>query len=120
MHDFCDSSLKTYSAMVYLKVLIKERCFDRLLSAKSKLTPHKTLTIPRLQLLGCYLLNKLFDSVKRAIGMIVKVNEVYFLTESEICDWWTKSVDKDWKAWVEHRTNAIRALTDIDIWICAW
>ena len=52
--------------------------------------------------------------------MIVKVDEVYFLTESEICDWWTKSVDKDWKAWVEHRTNAIRALTDIDIWICAW
>ena len=42
MHGFCDSSLKAYSAMVYLKVLTKERCFGRLLSAKSKVAPHKT------------------------------------------------------------------------------
>ena len=99
MHGFCDSSLKAYSAMVYLKVLTKERCFVRLLSAKSKVAPHKTLTISRLELLGCHLLSKLVDSVKRAIGIIGKVDEVYFWTDSEIFLWWIKSVDKEWKAW---------------------
>ena len=116
MHGFCDSSLKTYLAMVYLKVLTKEKYFVRLLSAKSKVAPHKTLTIPRLELLGCHLLSKLVDSVKRAIRMIVKVDEVYFWTDSEICLCWIKSVDKEWKAWVENRANAIRSLTDIDLW----
>ena len=116
MHGFCDSSLKAYSAMVYLKVLTKEKCFVRLLSAESKVTPHKTLTILRLELLGCHLLSKLVDSVKRAIRMIVKVDEVYFWTDSEICLCWIKSVDKEWKAWVENRANAIRSLTDIDLW----
>ena len=78
IHGFCDSSLKAYSAMVYLKVLTKEKCFVRLFFANSKVAPHKSLSIPRLELLGFHLLSKLFDSVKRAIGMIVKVDEVYF------------------------------------------
>ena len=79
MHGFCDSSLNAYSAMVYLKVLTKEKCFVRLLSAKSKVAPHKTLTVPRVELLVCHLLSKLVDSVKRAIRMIVKVDEVYLI-----------------------------------------
>ena len=48
--------------------------------------------------------------------MIVKINGVYFWTDSEICPWWIKSVDKKGKAWVENRINAIRALADIDLW----
>ena len=48
--------------------------------------------------------------------MIMKVDEVYFWTDSEIFLWWIKSVDKEQKAWIDNRTNAIRALTDIDSW----
>ena len=77
---------------------------------------HKTLPIPQLELLGCHLLSKLGDPVKRAIGMIVKVDAVYFWKDSDMCLWWIKSVDKERKAWMENRTNAIRALTDIDLW----
>ena len=72
-----------HSAMIYLKVLTKEKCFVCFLSAKSKVAP-ETLTIPRLELLGCHLLSKLIDSVKRAMGIIVKVDEIYFWTDSEI------------------------------------
>ena len=116
MHRFCDSSLKTYLSMVYLKVLTKEKRSFCLLSENSKVAPHKTLTIPRLEKLGCHLSSKLFDSVKRVIAMILMVDMVYFWTDSEICLWWIKSVDRGWKAWVESRTNAIHALTNIDSW----
>ena len=102
--------------MVYLKVVTKEMCFVRFLSPKTKSAPHKTLTIPRLELLDCHLMSKLVDSVKRANRMIVKIDEVYFWTDSEICLWWIKSVDKERKDRLENRTNAIRALTDIDLW----
>ena len=70
-------------------------------TAKSKVAPHTTLTIPGLQLLGCHLLNKFVDSVKRAV---------------EICFWWIKSVDTEWKVRVENWANAIHALTDVDLW----
>ena len=53
--------------------------------------------------------------MKRAIEMIVKVDRVYFWTDSEIYLGWIKSVDKEWKANVENKTNAIRALTDINL-----
>ena len=46
----------------------------------------------------------------------MKVDEVYFWTDSKICHWWIKFADKEWKAWVENDTNAIRALTDINFW----
>ena len=116
MHGFCDSSLKTYLAMVYLKVLTKEKYFVCLLSAKSKVASHKTLTISWSELLGCHLLSKLVHSVKRAIKMIVKDGEVYFWNDSEIRLWWIQSVDKWWKAWVENKKNAIRASADINLW----
>ena len=70
-------------------------------TAKSKVAPHTTLTILGLQLLDCHLLNKFVDSVKRAV---------------EICFWWIRSVDKEWKVWVENWANAIHALTDVDLW----
>ena len=74
------------------------------------------MTIPWLELLGCHLLSKLVDSVKRATETFVKVDEVYFWTNSEICLWWIKSVDKELKAWIESRANDILTLTDIDLW----
>ena len=84
MHGFCNSSVKAYSAMVYLNVVTKEKGFVRLLSAKSQVAPYNALIIPRLELLRCHLLSKLVDSLKKAIGTIVKVDEVYFWTDSEI------------------------------------
>ena len=116
IHGFCDSSLKAYCGIVYLKVFTKEGDFVRLLSSKSKVAPHNLLTIPRLELLGCHLLSKLVDSVKKAIDLVVKVDEIFYWTDSEICLCWIKSINKEWKAWVENRVNKIRALTDIDSW----
>ena len=84
MHGFCNSSVKAYSAMVYLNVVTKEKGFVRLLSAKSQVAPYNALIIPRLELLRFHLLSKLVDSLKKAIGTIVKVDEVYFWTDSEI------------------------------------
>ena len=48
--------------------------------------------------------------------MIVRVDKVYFQTDFEVCLWQIKSVDKEWKALVENKANAVHALADIGFW----
>ena len=52
MHTFRDISLKAYSAMVYLECLTKEKCFVRLLCAKSKVAPYKTFDHSMARIVG--------------------------------------------------------------------
>ena len=77
LHGFCDSSLRAYGSLVYLRVLILNGCFVSLLSGKTKVAPMKGFSIPRLELLGCVLLTKLMNSVKVAIKPVCGVQNVY-------------------------------------------
>lgn len=68
--------------------------------------------------------------IPRAILKDIKENEVLRCEIHGFCDSslktcsgmvclkvFIKTVDKEWKAWVENRTNVIHALTKIDLWI---
>ena len=56
------------------------------------------------------------EDFQHFVEMTAKDDEVFFLNDSGICLCWIKSVDKEWKAWVENKTNAIRVLTDLGLW----
>ena len=72
LHDFCGSSMKDYSALCYIRVIIKNGIFGNLLCEKAKVAPLKTISIPCLELLSCVLLAKLLKNVKNAIIKILK------------------------------------------------
>ena len=55
LHGFCDSSSQAYCAVVY----VKAGSVTRIIAPKTKIAPIKTLSIPRLELLGCLLLAQL-------------------------------------------------------------
>ena len=78
LHGFCDSSLRAYGSLVYLRVLTFNGCFVSLLSGKSKVAPMKGFSIPRLELLGCVFLTELVNSVKVAIHPVWSVQNVYY------------------------------------------
>jgi hypothetical protein len=59
LHRFCDSSKEVYSAVIYLRFVCSKSAKVSFLAAKTKVAPLKTITIPRLELLGCLLLSKL-------------------------------------------------------------
>ena len=72
IHGFCDSSKELYCAVVYFRFVYNESVKVSFLAAKTKVAPLKTLTIPRLELLGCLLLSKLINEVVRGIrGRVV-------------------------------------------------
>ena len=64
IHAFADSSSTVYCAFVYLKVVTSSTVKDFFLASKTKVTPFKVLSIPRLELLGCVLFAKLIKDIK--------------------------------------------------------
>lgn len=70
LHGFADASNRAYAAVVYLRIL---RSLDEisvvLLTAKSKVAPIKTISVPRLELNAIVLLTRLLDFVNHSLNL---------------------------------------------------
>ncbi|XP_065658842.1 uncharacterized protein LOC136083375 [Hydra vulgaris] len=77
LHGFCDSSKLIYCAVIFLVI---ETCFGvnrKFLVSKSRASPLKEISIPRLELLGCVLLSRLIEEVLRVLsGRVQKWNHI--------------------------------------------
>ena len=102
IYGFCDSSLKAYSGLCYLRTQTSIGVKVNLLSAKAKIAPMKKMSIARLELLGCCLLKDLIKSILTAINCVYNVSKLFYWSDSEISLYWIKGVNKEWKAWVEN------------------
>ena len=116
LHGFCDSSMKAYSALCYIRVITKNGIFVNLLYGKAKVAPLKKISILRLELLSCVLLANLLKNVKNAINENFEITNIFYWSDSEISLYWIRSIEKEWKQWVENKVNFIRNLTDYKSW----
>ncbi|XP_039306760.1 uncharacterized protein LOC113004056 [Solenopsis invicta] len=64
LHGFCDASSIGYGACIYIRSSNNQKTVAKLLCAKSRVAPLKTVTIPRLELCGALTLAQLFREVK--------------------------------------------------------
>ena len=87
-----------------------------LVASKSRLTPIKGTTIPRLELLGNVLLSRLMASVKSALSKIVNISNNFYWTDSMVTLAWITSKGKNFKTFVENRVREIRDDTSISRW----
>ena len=116
LHAFSDSSMKAYAGAVYVRIKTNIGIGIALLASKSKVAPLKTLSIPRLELLGCSLLTKLLKEVKLSISERIEVESVYGWCDSEVVLCWLKGKSKNWKPWVENRVVLIREVLCAESW----
>ena len=85
---FCDSSMKAYSALYYIRVITKNGIFVDLLCGKAQVAPLKKISGSRLELLSSVLLAKLSKNVKNAINKNFEITNIFYWSDSEISLYW--------------------------------
>ncbi|XP_068987621.1 uncharacterized protein [Bombus flavifrons] len=103
LHGFCDASERAYGACVYLRSTNPEgHTQTQILTARSKVAPLKSLTIPRLELSGALLLASLMSLIKKSLN--IKISRTVYWTDSTIVLQWIKSSPHMLKTFVANRT----------------
>ncbi|GFX54994.1 uncharacterized protein TNCV_4356501 [Trichonephila clavipes] len=112
---FSDASIKAYGAVSYVRLRTFDKISVHLLASKSRVTPLKVLTLPRLELMGALLAARLAKEISRVLNEKISTTN-YFWTDSTIALSWIQGPSNRWKVFVANRVKEIRSLTDKDSW----
>ncbi|XP_076278422.1 uncharacterized protein LOC143208163 [Lasioglossum baleicum] len=114
LHGFCDASERAYAAAVYISVRRTSGTKTTLLLGKSRVSPIKTQSIPRLELCGAVLLARLLSSLIAALDL--GGTPVHFWTDSTVALAWIRSHPSRWKPFVAHRVAELQTLLPGALW----
>lgn len=117
LHGYSDASLKAYGACLYLRVLYKNNEVScNLICAKSRVSPLRTVSLPRLELCACVLLANLVSRMLEVFKNCISVDTVNLWTDSQICLCWLSSHPSKWNIFVSNRVSKIQELTSNSKW----
>lgn len=116
LHTFVDASTTAYCAVTYIrnKSETNETANMNLIAAKSKVTPLKSTSVPRLELMAAVLGLKLTEKVCEALGS--NINEVCFWSDSLNTLWWIRNQSRQFKPFVANRLGEIHSKTNPEQW----
>nr|CAI5842475.1 unnamed protein product [Callosobruchus analis] len=115
LHGFADASAEAYGAAVYIRSVDSNgEIVVNLLCAKSKVTPIKTISIPRLELCAALVLTRLIEKVKHSITL--KFEEIYCWTDSTVVLGWLKTMPNVLKTFIANRVSEIHTINDQHFW----
>ncbi|XP_076660848.1 uncharacterized protein LOC143364322 [Halictus rubicundus] len=115
IHGFSDASSRAFAAVVYIRMIDgNNRVHVSLLTAKCKVSPVKTVSIPNLELCGAVLLVKLLRYVK---GLeFLQGFPMFAWTDSQIVLTWLRKHPCSWKTFVANRVSYIQTELPNVIW----
>ena len=118
LHGFSDSSWAAYAACIYLKsVFGGGNICVKFVTGKSRVVPlKKSFTIPRLELLGNFILSKLMVTVHDSLVSEINISNFYCWTDSQISLAWIQATNQEFKTFLENRVNTIRKLVALKLW----
>lgn len=115
LHGFCDASNDAYAAVIYIRVVkLTGTTSINLLTSKTKVSPIKQVSIPRLELCGAVLVAKLLQEVSHSLN--IPKSCLHAWTDSTVVLAWLSSHPSRWKTFVANRVSDILNVLDSDQW----
>ena len=80
---FPDASMGAYGCCIYIRIIHHDDSKSTsLITSKSRVSPIKPLSIPKLELQGAFLLSKLITQVKSELSLLVDISGIYCWCDS--------------------------------------
>ncbi|XP_055842512.1 uncharacterized protein LOC129909456 [Episyrphus balteatus] len=114
LHIFVDAGEEAMAAVAYMRVSTEDEVECSLISAKTKVAPIKTLSIPRLELEAALMGVRLSKFIQSS--HTIKFDSVTFWTDSQVVISWIKSTNKKFKSFVAIRIGEILETSNANEW----
>ena len=115
LHTFSDASEKAYAAAVYSRHKFEDGSVTtRLIASKTRLAPLKTVSIPRLELMGALSGVRLADQVCSALE--IPSSNVTYWVDSLNVGYWIRGQSREYKPFVAHRVGEIHEKSNPNQW----
>lgn len=111
---FCDASELAMSAVVYARAVTDDGIVVNHIAGKTKVTPIKKISIPKLELCAAVLLTKLLDKITASLTHLTV--KCLAFTDSTIVLSWLSAPPHKWNTFVANRTSQILQTCPSNIW----
>ncbi|XP_056647279.1 uncharacterized protein LOC130451945 [Diorhabda sublineata] len=115
IHTFSDASTIAYGACSYLRTVDNSgQCSVRLICAKSRVSPLKVVTLPRLELNAALLATNLTAKLMEAFTC--RISNIFYYTDSTIVLSWLNTEPALLKTFVANRVADMQRKSKIENW----
>ena len=110
IHGFCDGGEKAYGSAIFLRWKLTDGSYSCIpLMVKAFVAPLKKKSIPRLELMGCLSLSRLYSTCKEALQFIeISDCKKVFWIDSQTVLTWLKTSPRKFKPFVSVRVAEIQ------------
>ncbi|GFW85048.1 integrase catalytic domain-containing protein [Trichonephila clavipes] len=115
LHIFCDASPRVFGAVAYFRyVTANDDIYTSFITAKSRVSPLKKLTLPRLELLGAVLASRILKYLTSKFKF--PILKFFLWSDSSIALHWIKGKASNYKQFVSNRVIEIQSNSNPSDW----